>query len=161
MHHKFAVIDGQTTLTGAYNWYSGSQVSDDDLVVVRDPSIAQRYLGEVTNLRRHYDATFDPASVPSTPVELTVRHPHTQPGDTLYVVGDIPELGGWDPKNAIPLDGSGFPEWKVKVDVPAGTHFQYKLFVKNHWGRFWEAGENHSHTARPEGTADAVKSDFR
>ena len=106
MHHKFAVIDARTVMTGAYNWYSGSQRSDDDLVVLRDETVAKTYLGEVTNLRRHYDPTFDPESVSNTKVRLQVKHPGTKPGDQVFVVGDIPELGGWDPDQAIPLDAA-------------------------------------------------------
>ncbi|MCK6508768.1 phospholipase D-like domain-containing protein [Myxococcota bacterium] len=162
MHHKFAVFDGQTTMTGAYNWYAGSQVSDDDLIVIRDTDIAQRYLGEVTNLRRHYDPDFDPSSVPHTQVAFSVQHPHTRPGDQVYLVGDIPELGGWDLDKGIRLNANDWPDWKVALDIPAGTHFEYKFVVKNPWsGRVWEAGANREHTANSNQPKDALFEHFR
>jgi len=161
MHHKFAVVDGATTMSGAYNWYGGSLVSDDDLIVVRDPAVARRYLGEVTNLRRHYDPNFDVTKAPQTATEFVIRHGQTRPGDQVYLVGNIPELGGWDPKQAIPLDGANWPDWKAAVDLPAGTHFEYKLFVKNHWGLFWENGANHEHTATVDAPSETVSEGYR
>ncbi|MCB9638111.1 MAG: carbohydrate-binding protein [Myxococcales bacterium] len=162
MHHKFAVIDGNTTLTGAYNWYSGSQVSDDDLIMVRDKSIANRYLGEVTNLRRHYDPDFDPQSVPQTSVAFSVNHPNTRPGDQVYLVGNIPELGSWDMDKALRFNADDWPDWKLDVDIPAGTHFEYKFVVKNPWsGRIWEAGANREHTADPNQETDPLFEHFR
>lgn len=161
MHHKFAVIDNQTTLTGAYNWYSGSQVSDDDLIVVRDESIARRYAGEVTNLRMHYDKNFDPDQAPKTPVTFSIQHPHTYVGDQVYLVGNLPGLGDWDVHKAIRLDPSQWPEWTAKLDIPAGVHFEYKLLVKNHYGTFWEPGANREHTADPQGQNDVVHNRFR
>ncbi len=161
MHHKFAVIDGTTTLTGAYNWYSGSQVSDDDLVLVRDKGVAQQYLGEVTNLRAHYDEDFDRENAPQTPMTFSVHHPHTYPGDSVYLVGNIPELGEWDSKKAVRLDPSDWPNWKVDLDIPSGVHFEYKLMVRNFHGTFWEPGANREHTASPDGNNDIVQDTFR
>lgn len=161
MHHKFAVIDGATTMSGAYNWYGGSLVSDDDLIVVRDPAVARRYLGEVTNLRRHYDPEFDVKKAAQTATEFVIRHDQTRPGDEVYLVGNIPELGGWDPKQAIPLAAENWPDWKAAVDIPAGTHFEYKLFVKNHWGLFWENGANREHTATVDAPGEVVAAGFR
>lgn len=161
MHHKFAVIDGTTTMTGAYNWYSGSQVSDDDLVLVRDKDVAERYLGEVTNLRAHYDEDFDRENAPQTPMTFSVNNPHTYPGDTVYLVGNIPELGEWDSKKAIRLDPSDWPNWKVDLDIPSGVHFEYKLMVKNFHGTFWEPGTNREHTASPDGNNDIVQDTYR
>jgi phosphatidylserine/phosphatidylglycerophosphate/cardiolipin synthase-like enzyme len=161
MHHKFAVIDGETTLTGPYNWYSGSKVSDDDLVLVRDKTVANRYLGEVNNLRHHYDTDFDPKSVPQTRVDFAINNPHTKVGDQVYLVGNIPELGNWDLSKAIRLDPSEWPKWKASVEIPSGTHFEYKLLVRNFYGNFWEPGSNREHTANPDGDKDAVQTRYR
>ena len=46
LHHKFAVIDGKTVITGSYNWYEASLSSDEVLLVVRDERIAGAFLGE-------------------------------------------------------------------------------------------------------------------
>ena len=40
LHHKFAVFDGRTVITGSYNWYEPSLSSDEVLTVTRDEAIA-------------------------------------------------------------------------------------------------------------------------
>ncbi len=168
MHHKFAVIDGQVTLTGAYNWYAASNLSDDDLVVIRDPGIAGRYIGEHTNLRRHYDPGFDPRSAKATPVQFSPQNAPTQWGDTLGVVGDIPELGLWNPQNAVRLSWQSWLSrwtlnfgWRGSVNIPAGTHFKYKYVVLRLGGSVvWESGENREHTADPAGNSDSIEDSY-
>jgi len=156
MHHKFAVIDGRTVLMGSANWATMTQVSDDDLVVLQDSDIAARFLGEITNLRRHYQADFDATTAPSTAVSFSVYHPSTAYGDALYVAGDIPELGDWDPAAGVELDPSGWPWWTATVDIPSGTHFEYKLLLTGAAGTSWEQGDNRSHTADPGGEGDEL-----
>ncbi len=151
MHHKFAVIDEVTTLTGSYNWFSASDVSDDDLVVIRDPAIAARFRGEITNLRRHFDPDFDPAQAPSTLVHFDAYNAGTSYGDTVVVVGDIPELGSWDPSKGVALNPADWPQWKAAVPIPSGTFFRYKLVTHDGAGCAWESGGNRSHTADPLG----------
>lgn len=52
MHHKFAVIDGQTVLTGSYNWNGTAQlVNDEALLVLRDPGLVSAYEREFAELR--------------------------------------------------------------------------------------------------------------
>jgi len=48
MHHKFLVIDGDTTLTGSYNWsYTATFGSYEDLAVIRDDAeVAAAFEGE-------------------------------------------------------------------------------------------------------------------
>lgn len=161
MHHKFAVVDGETTLTGSYNWFPGSEVSDDDLVVLRDRTVASRYLGEVTNLRSRHDPTFDRASARPSSVTFQTTYDRTRPGEQVFVVGDIPELGGWDEARAVPLAADGWPTWSGGVQIPAGVNFQYKYLVKRGDRVTWEGGANHAHTARPEGGDDPVQDTWR
>jgi hypothetical protein len=47
LHHKFAVIDNRTVITGSYNWYEPSLASDEIVTIVRDETVAAAYLEEV------------------------------------------------------------------------------------------------------------------
>ncbi len=157
MHHKYAVIDGEIALLGSANWSSMTQVSDDDLMVIHDTTVAEGLLGEITHLRHHYEDGFDPATAPSTPVEITVYHPHTSWGEAVHLVGDIDELGGWDSGSSIELDPSDWPRWTATVDLPAGTHFEFKAVVIGADGSVsWQSGDNIGHTADPGGASDPV-----
>ncbi len=45
MHHKFALIDGATVLTGSYNWTrSAALYNEENLLVTADAEIVQAYL---------------------------------------------------------------------------------------------------------------------
>ncbi|TDC75438.1 carbohydrate-binding module family 20 domain-containing protein [Streptomyces hainanensis] len=72
----------------------------------------------------------------------------TQPGENIYVVGDLAQLGGWDPARAIRLSADGYPVWRLNLALPAGTTFQYK-YVRR-WdggtGVTWESGANRTAT---------------
>jgi len=47
MHHKFALLDGRTLLTGSYNWTVQSEEENyDNILVVREPSIAEAFRDE-------------------------------------------------------------------------------------------------------------------
>jgi phosphatidylserine/phosphatidylglycerophosphate/cardiolipin synthase-like enzyme len=52
LHHKFAVFDGYTVITGSYNWYEPSLYSDEVLTVTRDRAIAGAFLDEAELLLR-------------------------------------------------------------------------------------------------------------
>ena len=44
MHHKFMVVDGQTVLTGSYNWTRSAETrNEENLVVLDDPILAGRF----------------------------------------------------------------------------------------------------------------------
>ncbi|MEQ8192169.1 MAG: phospholipase D-like domain-containing protein, partial [Candidatus Eremiobacterota bacterium] len=47
LHHKFAVFDEETVLTGSYNWYTVSAISDEEMSVIRDRGVAGKFLEEV------------------------------------------------------------------------------------------------------------------
>ncbi len=54
LHHKYAVIDGKTVLTGSYNWYEPSLASDEVLSIIRDEAVANAYLEETALLLRTF-----------------------------------------------------------------------------------------------------------
>ncbi|UZQ54914.1 phospholipase D-like domain-containing protein [Trichothermofontia sichuanensis B231] len=51
LHHKFAVLDGQTVITGSHNWSeAANQQNDETLLVVKSPIVAAHYQREFDRL---------------------------------------------------------------------------------------------------------------
>ncbi|MEV7176654.1 carbohydrate-binding module family 20 domain-containing protein [Kitasatospora sp. NPDC093679] len=76
-------------------------------------------------------------------------------GQTLYVSGDLAELGAWDPAKAVALSTSHvvYPEWTGIASLPPNTAVRYKLLKKNADGTVvWEDGPNHATVTPPTGT---------
>ncbi|CAK9067430.1 unnamed protein product [Durusdinium trenchii] len=70
-----------------------------------------------------------------------------KPGDKVFVVGSLPQLGQWKPDCAIELkteDGL-FPKWQVEVELEQ-TSFQYKYLWKHFSGGHleWESSADRS-----------------
>ena len=53
MHHKFAVLDSRTVLTGSFNWTSNADRNNwENFVVIQDAAVAADYGAEWTNVLR-------------------------------------------------------------------------------------------------------------
>ncbi len=156
MHHKFVVVDGQVLVTGAYNWYYDSAyLNDEDMLILHDEALAARYTGEIIDLLRRYDPEFDAERWPAVELELTAERADTSWGDVVLVVGELPELGAWDPAQGLALRGQAWPRWSAKLRLPWGVRSEYKLVVRRSDGRLeWEPGDNRLLTA-PSGSAGA------
>ena len=47
MHHKFAILDNHTVLTGSYNWTPESEEQNyENLLVLREPAQVEAYQRE-------------------------------------------------------------------------------------------------------------------
>ena len=56
LHHKFAVIDGKTVITGSFNWSpSAAHQNDEVLLVIRSPQVAAHFTREMDRLWRTTD----------------------------------------------------------------------------------------------------------
>ncbi len=56
LHHKFAVLDGETVITGSHNWSSSAaDRNDETLLILRNPALAARYEQEFERLYREAD----------------------------------------------------------------------------------------------------------
>ena len=86
-------------------------------------------------------------------------------GQSISLVGSIPQLGSWDTSKAIYLSASSQssdnnPLWTTTVNMPPGTSFQYKYILFNTDGSIvWEQDPNHSYTVPTSCSAPATKSD--
>ena len=51
MHHKFAILDGETLLTGSYNWTRGAaRDNEENLIVTTDPRFLDPFQGTFDRL---------------------------------------------------------------------------------------------------------------
>jgi 4-alpha-glucanotransferase len=86
---------------------------------------------------------------------LRVTAPNIEKEADLYLCGDHPELGGWDPEKALPLTPSFGSRWIIHLSANKieGT-ILYKFIKKYSDGRnpVWEYSENHSLTIPKIGT---------
>ena len=73
----------------------------------------------------------------------------TNYGENIYIVGNIPELGSWDPNHCTEaMLNPNYPEWFLPVSVPAGTTIEFKFIKKDAQGNvIWEGGENRTITS--------------
>lgn len=79
-------------------------------------------------------------------------------GQNIFLVGTGPQLGWFDEGKALPLSASTFtssnPRWYVTVDLPAGTTFDYRYFLKEGDGTIMkEIGKNRIYHV-PKGSCD-------
>ncbi|KAK6515992.1 hypothetical protein TWF281_004582 [Arthrobotrys megalospora] len=88
-----------------------------------------------------------PSSVSITFKELVT----TTTGQNIFVVGSIPQLGSWNPDNAIPLSASQYtnsnPLWFATVNIPSGTAFTYKYIRKTGTTVAWESNPDRVYSA--------------
>jgi alpha-amylase len=74
-------------------------------------------------------------------------------GQNVFVAGDIPALGGWNPLSALALSSGGYPIWSRTVYLPKSTAFQYKYIKKNSDGSItWEGSSNRTANSGTSGT---------
>ena len=51
LHHKFAVIDYKTVITGSFNWSpSAAHINDETLLVIHSPQLAKHFTREMDRL---------------------------------------------------------------------------------------------------------------
>ncbi|UCM91725.1 carbohydrate-binding module family 20 domain-containing protein [Streptomyces marincola] len=90
--------------------------------------------------------------VPATGASFQVDA-RTQWGESVWVVGSVPQLGAWDPARAVRLDAGSYPLWRAELSLPAGTTFEYKYIRRwdNSATVTWESGANRTATVPREG----------
>lgn len=77
---------------------------------------------------------------------------HTRWGQNVYVTGNLPELGSWNPDKAVPLSSASYPIWSGTVVLPANTPVEFKYLIKEHNAPvIWEHGANRTTVTPPTG----------
>lgn len=84
-------------------------------------------------------------NIESVNVSFTIKNAQTTWGQNIYIVGNCPELGNWDPAKAVgPGSCSNYPTWQLNATIPAGKTIEFKAIKKDAAGNVvWENGSNH------------------
>ena len=76
MHHKFAIFDGGTVLTGSYNWTLGAaRNNQENLVVSNDRHLLTAFSGEFERLWKLFEAQQIAARIPVNVDPASARRP--------------------------------------------------------------------------------------
>lgn len=52
-------------------------------------------------------------------------------GNSVFILGDIPELGDNDMTRAVKLEPGAYPIWKVTIAIPSGTNYTYRFVLRS------------------------------
>ncbi|KAH8986654.1 glycoside hydrolase [Lactarius hatsudake] len=109
----------------------------------------------------HVGALGNGTSTPKTAQQVPVlfhTNVTTTYGENVFVVGNMPQLGNWDPSNAIPLDPTNYPMWAATTYLPSNTTFQFKFIRKVSNGTVvWASDPNNQDTTPASGIQSIVE----
>ena len=100
----------------------------------------------------------------ATSVAVTFKElKNTVSGQNVFITGSIAQLSNWSTEG-VTLSASsytsGSPLWYATINLPAGTSFQYKYFVKKASGAItWESDPNRSYTVPTGCSTTATQND--
>ncbi|KAL1600866.1 hypothetical protein SLS60_007254 [Paraconiothyrium brasiliense] len=102
---------------------------------------------------------------PSCNVQVTFNERVTTTyGDNIFIVGQLTQLGNWDPNSAVALSASKYtssdPLWYATISLPASTSFAYKYIRKTSSGTVvWESDPNRGYTTASGCGSTATQND--
>jgi len=58
MHHKFAIFDGKTVLSGSYNWTRSAGRQNENIIIINNSDVALRFEREFFKLWKEFQKNF-------------------------------------------------------------------------------------------------------
>jgi hypothetical protein len=139
---------GGVSLLEAYTTGDPAHLEDRALSFMPQASLMFTQLNADTAaqdaIRRWLELVTDPSG-PTCRVTFRSNGPDfTRVGQDVWITGNTPKLGIWNPVGGLKLDGTAFPQWKGTIDLPQGETIEYKATVVNSatGAVIWEGGAN-------------------
>jgi len=90
-------------------------------------------------------------------VHFACKDGFTSFGQNVYVVGNIPQLGGWDTNKAVKLNAINYPVWTKTIDhLPANTHVSWKCIKRDVGDVVWQPGSDNVVELPADGGVNSV-----
>ena len=64
-------------------------------------------------------------------VPLSINYNQTVVGQSVFVLGDLPELGGNDIRKAVKLEPSQWPVWRATISLPTNSTYTYRYYRRD------------------------------
>ncbi|MBY0313413.1 MAG: hypothetical protein K2W85_15205 [Phycisphaerales bacterium] len=64
-------------------------------------------------------------------VTFQINYNQTTVGQSVFVLGDVPELGASDVRKAIKLEPTDWPIWRTTIRIPAGISYSYRFIRRD------------------------------
>mgnify|MGYP001431832346 CR=1 FL=1 len=107
----------------------------------------------------YYDDTKNYAVEKLVDVTFSCQNATTVVGQSVYVVGNIVELGTWMPANAIKLEPTAYPTWTGSVSIPSNVNVEWKCVKRDEMdaslSQQWQAGANNTFNASSNSSVSA------
>lgn len=110
-----------------------------------------------------FDFTLDQTT---TSADFVCDNGTTTTGQSVYAVGNVPELGSWSPASAVRLDPTNYPTWSGTIDnLPPSTNIEWKC-IKRQEDNYpdtadeWEPGSNNAITTVSTGFSGTTNGSF-
>ncbi|MFP5333370.1 MAG: carbohydrate-binding module family 20 domain-containing protein, partial [Acidimicrobiia bacterium] len=146
-HPDKATFDA--TVAGWYN-------AGGNLIVAKSGSLGV----EVT---KTFEFTLGQAPVS---VDFVCQNGTTTTGQSVYVVGNVPQLGEWSPASAVKLDPTAYPTWTGTIsNLPPNTSIEWKC-IKRQDANYpdtadaWQPGGNNVISTPATGSAGTSTGSF-
>lgn len=117
---------------------------------------------------RTFEVQLSPSLPPRSSVQFVCSNGRTEPGEAIYVLGNVAELGEWDPAKAIRLTPVRYPKWfrwsVVVPDLPPSTELEWKFIKRKESGGppiAWDVdGQNHRFKTQSSGLSGTARGRF-
>ena len=95
----------------------------------------------------------------SVEVSFSCQNGHTTFGQSVYVVGSVPELGSWSPAGAVLMTPDQYPTWNATISLPGNQTVEWKCLKRDEVdpnSRIeWQGGGNNTVSLPSSGSASA------
>ncbi|MCH8529907.1 MAG: family 14 glycosylhydrolase [Saccharospirillum sp.] len=150
---------GWDNIENAFTW-----TSYNGLTVLRLSNVTENSTGR--NRYAQFIQNFKaPSGSGNASVAFTCNNGSTYWGQSVYVVGNIPELGNWSPANGVLLNATNYPTWQGTVgSLPENTQVEWKCVKRDdndsNAGVDWQGGANNQVTTGGSGSTGSSTGSF-
>jgi alpha-glucosidase (family GH31 glycosyl hydrolase) len=128
-------------------------------------SVVAKLSSASINKMNTYTFKLQPTKKNNSQYSFTCLNSNTNTGESIYIIGNVPELGNWDTSKAIKLFPVEYPTWSRYItNISVNTNnIQWKCIKKNDSTNAviqWQAGSNNSFNSPDHGYGGNVEGSF-
>jgi len=143
-------------VNGEFDNSNGS--CEGPVITVGTDGVAQFDVRQINASAIHVNAKLSGQTGDTSAVDITFQcnQGATYFGQSVYAIGNIPELGNWNRASAVKLDPVDYPVWKKVIKIPKNKDVKWKCLKREegnpNQGIQWEPGADNAFTSNQSKT---------